>query len=366
MNQFRLYGLRLIIILSFSLYFVSQKISFAQQSKDQELTSISNENAYLIGAGDSLLIEFVGINLFSGNYNVRPDSSIFLPEIGKVFVNDLTVDELKIILESKYSNFIKKPDINVLINSYRPINVTLRGEVNRTGLYIIPYYKNTLTEIDVQELSSKYPGMASSNTRAIPPKLFDLLKLGQGLSSNANLSEIIVTRKSSVEKGSKIRAKIDLIALLQNGDQSQNLVLRDGDDVLITRQEQIMIDQLIDFNKSNLTPDLVEVYINGNVIRPGKLVIKQGLSLYEAIAAAGGKGSMTGNVEFIRLKRNGQSDKRIFRFNSLTKKGTPQNPILISGDIVYVRKNLVGKTSNVLNEYTSPLVNAYGVYKIFD
>ena len=92
--------------------------------------------------------------------------------------------------------------------------------------------------------------------------------------------------------------------------------------------------------------------------------VPSGISLFEAIAASGEKNS-NGNVEFIRLKKKGKTEKRIIPFNKQGVKGSPNNPILVNGDIIYVRKNILGQTSQVIKEYGSPVIKSYGLYKIF-
>ena len=73
-----------------------------------------------------------------------------------------------------------------------------------------------------------------------------------------------------------------------------------------------------------------------------------------------------GKVEFIRLKESGKTEKRIFKLNSNAKKGSRNNPILIQGDIIVVRKNLLGQTSTALKQISNPILSGYGLYKIFN
>ena len=82
----------------------------------------------------------------------------------------------------------------------------------------------------------------------------------------------------------------------------------------------------------------MEVFINGNVFSPGRIILKQGTSLIEAIAASGGKRNLTGKIEFVRLKRNGKTEKRLISFKESALKGSYYNPILINGDMIFVRE----------------------------
>ena len=163
----------------------------------------------------------------------------------------------------------------------------------------------------------------------------------------------------------KIKAEINLFDLIDKGNQNVNIELRDGDDIIVGRSENALIDQITSINSSNLTPSSIAVFINGNVKKNGELVLPQGISLYEAIAAAGKK-SLTGNIEFIRFKRKGKTEKRIISYNQKSVKGSTNNPILLSGDIIYVRKNILGQTTQAISEYSSPFLQSYGIYKLFD
>ena len=127
----------------------------------------------------------------------------------------------------------------------------------------------------------------------------------------------------------------------------------------------MLLDQIIGINKSNLTPNQITVFVNGNVKKSGSLTIPQGASLYEAIAAAGEK-DLSGSIELVRLSDSERNERRSIDFNKQNPKGTYENPFLISGDIITVRKNILGKTTQTIKEYGAPIVNSYAIYRIFD
>ncbi len=55
-----------------------------------------------------------------------------------------------------------------------------------------------------------------------------------------------------------------------------------------------------------------------------------------------------------------------FNYVENAKKGSRNNPYLVTGDIVVVNKNLLGKTNTILSEIGSPIINAYGILSLFD
>ena len=308
------------------------------------------------------------IPIFTDEYSVRREGQTYFPEIGIFEVKGFTAEELKQILLEKYSDIISNPDIEVLVTKYRPVTFTLVGEVKKPGLYTLNYEVNEASAIGKKQ---KLMVEEAFSNFQIPfskiPRLFDAIKLGNGFSEYANLSEIkIVRRNSKSQGGGKISTELNIKSLLEEGDLSQNIAIQDGDTIFIKKDKQPIINQLNSIYRSNLTPDKIKVYVNGNVLEPGDVLIDKGSTLLEAIAAVGGQQNNTGKVEFIRLKREGRSDKRVFSFDSTSQKGSRSNPILLSGDIIYVRKNILGKTTAALEEISNPLFSGYGLLKLFD
>ena len=87
--------------------------------------------------------------------------------------------------------------------------------------------------------------------------------------------------------------------------------------------------------------------------------------MIQAIASTGGKKVLTGNIEFLRFNDDGEFSKYSFRYDPKAKINTLKNPILMEGDIINVRKTLFGKTAEILNEVSSPILSGFGIYSIF-
>ena len=343
---------------------VNQDYNYIYQSTSLEKDKLTPE--YILGPGDQINIEFVGIDSFSQIYVIDNQGFINLPELNLQQAENYTISELKEILLEKYNKFIYEPQIKVRLYKERPVKVTLRGEVNTTGLFV--FVPETIIEeknLGLPSLNNKNNTPKNQYAFAARPTLFDLIQKGNGLSSNADLSKITVVRNNSISGGGgKVKAEINLFNLIDKGDQDVNIELRDGDDVLVGRSENILVDQLSVLNNSNLTPYQIDVFINGNVINKGRTTLPQGISLFEAIATAGKK-SLSGNIEFIRFKKRGKTEKRIISYNEKSIKGSSKNPILLSGDIIFVRKSVLGQTTQAINEYSLPIIKSYGLYNLF-
>ena len=45
---------------------------------------------------------------------------------------------------------------------------------------------------------------------------------------------------------------------------------------------------------------------------------------------------------------------------------TTENPILMNGDVIHVNKTLLGNVTEVIGEFTSPILSGIGLYEIFN
>lgn len=332
----------------------NNNIEFLDNSNN--LLEYSNKSPYLIDSGDVLNIFFVGLEIFSGNYGVDPDGFIFIPEIEKFYVRGKSIKELKDSLNIKYLDFIKNPEIAVNLISARPVNILIKGEVKRAGLYTLSYKQETLSGSNkvVQNASILYA-----------PKVFDALQMSRGLKLNADISKVIVIRDNSEKNGGgKIKTTLNFLSLLNEGDQKQNIDLRDGDTIIVPKSDQPLNKQVLTTYRTNINPELIKVYMNGNVYSPGAKGIPNNSSLNEAIAIAGGRRMSSGIVEFIRFDDYGNLSQKKLKYDLKSPKGSKNNPILMDGDMIMVRKNIFGKTTETLSEVGQPIFSGYGLYRL--
>ncbi len=338
--------------------------SFSEINEKETINIIKNKvskrnpSNYILGKGDILYIAFEGLNLFSNKYKINNDGYLALPEIGYFYAENQLLSEIELKLEKEYEEFIIDPKLEVALLTPRDVTVSLIGEVNRPGLY--KFITSTKTEV----LNANFP---SQDISFKFPKLFDVLKKGNGITNNADLNKIKVIRNNPIAMGGgKIKAEVSIIELLETGDQTQNLEIYDGDVIIVLKSNMVSKEQILRANKSNLSPSSVNVFINGTVENKGLISLRQGTSLFEGIAAAGGKQYHSGNVRFIRLNMDGKTEKRLIPFNENAAKGSKNNPILMEGDIVFIEKTLLGKTTAGIKEYSAPILSSYGLYKIFN
>jgi len=356
-------------------------------SNEENLDEVPNNNRilpeYLLGSGDSLFLLIESLPEYSGNVQIQPDGSIVLPGFfKKIEVEGLSLPETKKEILNVLNEFIKSPVIKLFLTEYRPVTVYVKGEVSKPGLYTLMGQSSTDFDIDqiiqqqdkfVFDESSANPGfltpppsLSRGFTKKAFPTVYDAIRSAQGITPYSDLSSIIVIRKrKKSEGGGKISAELDFLSLFKEGDLSQNIRLFDQDVISVRRSDIDLSEQLIEANKSNITQDFLTVFISGNIVKGGPITLPRGAGLNQAISLAGGKKLLTGRVEFLRYDEGGIVEKRSFSLNQSAKLNSYKNPVLKKGDIINVNRSLFGKTSDVLNEIVSPVLNSYTLYKIF-
>jgi protein involved in polysaccharide export with SLBB domain len=186
-------------------------------------------------------------------------------------------------------------------------------------------------------------------------KLKDVLDMAGGLTAKADLLGGYIERQSD---GKKQVISIDLFNLMYGKDNRENIVLKDGDSIVIP----LKVDK---------------VYVIGYVAKPqvftivsgesksevggqptlGESEIKEGAKISELIQKAGGV-LPNGSRRRIQVIRDGQIIKEVDLFRVLVKGDAEEEKVkLVPGDIVYVP--LVEKTVKILGEIKDP-----GIYEI--
>ena len=348
-------------------------------------------DAYILGPGDSLQIELLDIPELSGTFSIGPDGTLYLPRLRALYVEGLTVEELRYFLTEQFKAYVKKPELYVRPIGYRPVRIYVGGEVKRPGYYTLSGSQELTSLSTSAESSQLSAGTAGVNTRpslnqvpgglpagsgssgggistfgAVFPTVFDAIRTAQGITPYSDLSQVQVTRKQAMSAGGgRIRAQLNFLSVITEGEESQNIRLFDGDVVSVGRSSVVLREQLLKAGQTNLSPQFLHVFVSGRVTLPGPQTLPQGSSLNQAIVSAGGLKVLHGKVEFVRFTREGEIDRRTFRYNPNAPSDDYRNPILMAGDIIRVQDSGLSATASVLNELTGPFVGVYSVYSLF-
>ena len=87
------------------------------------------EDTYILGPGDAVVVELLDVPEYSGVFTIGPDGTIYLPRLRSLFVEGLTVEELRFFLTKQFSTYVRDPQVFVSPAAYRPIRVYIGGEV---------------------------------------------------------------------------------------------------------------------------------------------------------------------------------------------------------------------------------------------
>lgn len=243
----------------------------------------------------------------SGNV-VNSEGTIFYPYIGNVFVLDMTVGQVRELITGLLSKFIKSPQIDVSVAAFRSQRVFV------TGAVMVP---------SVVPISN------------IPLTLLDAVNISGGVGEDADWRSVVLTSDSPAGSTAAI---LDLSALYQNGDMSQNRLLRNNDVVHIPRN------------------DALKVFVMGDVMDPStQLIGRNALTLAEALNNAGGINEASANPSGIFVLRASEAvggNVDVFQLDA------SDGPMLILStqfklkplDIVYVTSAPVARWNRVVSQ----------------
>lgn len=337
-------------------------------NKISKSSSINSEDLnfneeYILDSGDVLSFYFEGLDVFSSAYSIDRDGNLNLPEIGNYYARGKTISEITSALNKKYEEFIYEPNLEIDISSYRRIKVFISGEVNNPGLHDLNADKEVRS---LNELTNPFAKAKKTISGSNFPKLFDALKVSEGVTNYADLSQIQVIRNNSTKNGGgKKKAVINLLDLIIYGNQQNNIYIYDDDVIKIPRSEKIIKDQFLAINKTNLNPKFINIFITGNVIESGPITVKKGSSLVQAIASTGGKKIFSGKCEFLRFNSEGDIQRRVINYDPKAKVGSFSNPLLMEGDIINVKRTPLGVFSTAMKEIITPISSTLFLYDTF-
>ena len=219
------------ILIVFKVVFIFLSLCFSLSS-----LSVRAQTDYKIGPEDVLQIAVYEEEDLSLDVRVSSEGFITYPLLGRIEVADLTVHELESkITELLGQDYLVNPQVTVFIKEYS--NVFISGEVNKPGQYsLVP------------------------NTT-----LMTALSMSGGLTEFADRNRVVVIRK---EGESKKVFEISILDITEQGLKEKDIELKPNDVIQVKRYEN--------------------VYVLGQVNKPGEYILKGKLTVVEAISLAGG------------------------------------------------------------------------------
>jgi polysaccharide export outer membrane protein len=221
------------------------------------------EEDYLVGPQDVIAVRIYGEEKLSGKIRIDSDGSFPFEYLGRVKAEGMTTAQIEAYLTKALADgYLRTPQVSVEVVEYRSRSVFVTGEVRSPNKY----------------------SLQGNST------LMDALTLAGSVTQNAgNWVQITHARQGVEAVGPAASADYDLrvnLRDIQTG-KAQNIKMRDGDTIFVPKAERI--------------------FVVGHVRSFVPIVYEEGMTVFEAIAAAGGiteKGSNS-RIEIIRIE-NGQ------------------------------------------------------------
>jgi protein involved in polysaccharide export with SLBB domain len=198
---------------------------------------------YRLGAGDELVLILTGDVELAYQLPVTREGFLIVPQVGQVFVSNLTLEQLRDVLYSRLSRVysgVRRSEhattrFEVSVANVRANQVYVVGEVRQPGAYQISSLATVLTA----------------------------LYAASGVTENAN------TRDIQLQRQGKTVARFDLYDYLLRGNTRSDIRLETGDVVFVSTRGP-------------------RVALAGAVTRPAIYEVKPGETLDDVIRAAGG------------------------------------------------------------------------------
>jgi protein involved in polysaccharide export with SLBB domain len=194
---------------------------------------------YILGPGDELQISVFGIQEFSDAVPVTVEGKVNIQYVGQIPVSGMTIEAAT----TKIKNAIAK------------VYSTVRSGQSQVGISL-----SRIRTIKVTIIGSKQPGNYSISSLAT---VYNALFMGGGPAKNGSYRNIELIRNN------KVFRTIDLYRFLVNGNQSDNIGLKDNDVIRIPAYNQ-------------------RVTVEGEVKRPGIFEMKTGESFQDLLTFASG------------------------------------------------------------------------------
>ena len=238
---------------------------------------------YRLGAGDVVRIAVFQNPELTLETRVTEAGVISYPLLGVVRLGGLSVTEAEKRLADglRNGNFVKSPQVTLVVLQVRGNQASVLGQVNRPGRY----------PIEVADM-----------------RLTDLLATAGGTAPGG--ADIVVV--TGTRNGQPIRQEVDLPTLFATGGAGKDFFVLNGDTVWVDRQPV--------------------VYIYGEVQRPGAMRLERDMTLLQALATGGGL-TARGTDKGIKVHRKGDAGKVQVIEPVMTD-------TLREGDVVFVRESL--------------------------
>jgi polysaccharide export outer membrane protein len=297
-------------------------------------------SSYRLGIGDVVDIAVFGAEEYSAEVIVLQDGTVNLPRVGQVFVLGLTFPEIESTVASRYSTYIHEPIVTITPASLRPVRVAVSGAVRRPGSYTVQQ-SGEIRNNNV--FDSRFPTLTEAIAQA------------GGITGQANIRDIELRRPVGYDRFEV--STFNLWELIQSGDLRQDVVLQSGDEVFIPTAVAMLPDEATQIADASFAPVAINVYVAGEVERPGLQELPLNTPLNQAILNAGNfnpRANQT-KVQLVRLNSDGTVTQQDIDVDFAAGINDQNNPILTDQDVVVVGRSGLARFGDATNIVLSPI-----------
>ena len=207
------------------------------------------DSGYMLDVGDILQIQLVGQDDYIEDFLISSDGSINLPDIGKIIVAGLSLNDTSKLIKSKVNSAFIGTEAFITLSEIRDVNILVTGNAQNPGIYTLTGNSNILHAIFA----------------------------AGGISEFGSIREINLLRDNIIIES------LDIYDLLIEGQYNLNKRLRSGDVIFIEARKNI-------------------VTIDGAINRPAKYEVLENQKLINIIEYANGI-NRNADLENISLQR---------------------------------------------------------------
>jgi protein involved in polysaccharide export with SLBB domain len=164
------------------------------------------DSGYMLDVGDILQIQLVGPDAYIEDFLISSDGSINIPDIGKIIVAGLSLNDTSKFIKSKVNTAFIGTEAFVSLSEIRDVNILVTGNAQNPGIYTLSGNSNILHAISA----------------------------AGGISEFGSLREINLLRDNIIVES------LDVYDLLIEGQYNLKKRLRSGDVVFIEARKNII------------------------------------------------------------------------------------------------------------------------------
>ena len=290
------------------------------------------------------LQDFLETGNLRQDVTIRDGDTIFVPT-----ASALNTQEVRQRASASFSADITKP-----------IGVVIVGEVSRPGPYTISAadLRSTNQQTDLSFVSIEQQQGAVVGL----PTITRALKIAGGITTEADIRRVQIRRR--VKGGNEQTILVNLWDLLQKGDATQDVLLQEGDSVIIPTAATVDLAEVSQVATSSFAPNAISINIVGEVTRPGALQVRPNTSLHQALLTAGSFNQLRAKkdkVELLRLNANGTVSRRTIDVDFAQGLNPDNNPTLRNNDVILVARSGFTRVADNINTFLQPVAGVASV-----